>query len=203
MEAFDNHNYQIVVNNADFIVPDGKPLAIGQRMLGNKNGQQVRGADLTRELLKRCSHNGIILGFYGSTQETIGRITKIIKNDYEDVKLGCAISPPFRNLTTHEDKLYIDQINESGIQILFVGLGCPKQEQWMSKHKGRVRAVMVGVGAAFDYLGGTKYEAPRWVQNIGLEFIFRLVSEPKRLWRRYIYYNPRFVWHFIKQLLNM
>jgi N-acetylglucosaminyldiphosphoundecaprenol N-acetyl-beta-D-mannosaminyltransferase len=83
-----------------------------------------------------------------------------------------------------------------------VGLGCPKQERWMSKHKGRVRAVMVGVGAAFDYLGGTKYEAPRWVQNIGLEFIFRLVSEPIRLWRRYIYYNPRFVWHFIKQLLN-
>jgi N-acetylglucosaminyldiphosphoundecaprenol N-acetyl-beta-D-mannosaminyltransferase len=202
MEAYDNQHFQSVVNDADLVVPDGKPLAVGLKLLGNKSGQQVRGADITRELLKYCSNNGIVLGFYGGSQEAINRIKEMVSKDYPDIKLGCAISPPFRKLSVQEDNDYIEQINKSGVQILLVGLGCPKQEQWMAQHKGRVKAVMVGVGAVFDFLSGTKSEAPKLIQIIGLEWLYRLLSEPKRLWRRYAVYNPRFIWNFSKQLMT-
>jgi len=96
----------------------------------------------------------------------------------------------------------VDRINASGVQILFVGLGCPKQERWMAEHKDRVQAVMLGVGAAFDFLTGVKAQAPGWLQSAGLEWLFRLAVEPKRLWRRYMKHNPRFVAHFAAQLLT-
>ncbi|MCU7945061.1 MAG: WecB/TagA/CpsF family glycosyltransferase [Candidatus Thiodiazotropha sp. (ex Cardiolucina cf. quadrata)] len=112
------------------------------------------------------------------------------------------ISPPFRELNKLEDTGFVDKINSTEVQILFVGLGCPKQEKWMAQHKGEVHAVMVGVGAVFDFLSGTKKEAPRWLQSLGLEWLFRLLSEPNRLWKRYTIHNPRFIWHFFKQLLS-
>lgn len=107
----------------------------------------------------------------------------------------------FRALDDLEDEAYAREINGAGVQILFIGLGCPKQEKWMAAHKGRVNAVMVGVGAVFDFLSGEKREAPRWMRSVGLEWLFRLMSEPKRLWRRYLILNPRFLWHFGKQLM--
>jgi N-acetylglucosaminyldiphosphoundecaprenol N-acetyl-beta-D-mannosaminyltransferase len=112
------------------------------------------------------------------------------------------ISPPYRELTQEEDQEYIETINNSGVQILFVGLGCPKQEIWMANHKGKVNSTMGGVGAGFDFLSGTKKEAPSWGQEVGLEWLFRLMLEPKRLWKRYLFYNPRFLWNFAKQLIH-
>jgi N-acetylglucosaminyldiphosphoundecaprenol N-acetyl-beta-D-mannosaminyltransferase len=202
MEAYDNQDFQSLVNDADLVVPDGKPLAIGLKLLGNRNSHQVRGADITRELLKCCSKNGFTLGFYGGTQEAIDKIKEMVRKEYPSIKLGCAVSPPFRKLSVQEDNNYIEQINESDVQILLVGLGCPKQEQWMAEHKGHVKAVMIGVGAVFDFLSGTKSEAPKWIHTIGFEWLYRLLSEPKRLWRRYAVYNPRFIWNFSKQLMT-
>ncbi len=202
MEAFDCPAFQHLINEADLVVPDGKPLAIGMRLLGAANTEQVRGANLTRALLDLVNNKHLIIGLYGGSEAAVIKFMAFIKNEYPSAETGCAISPPFRALTEQEDRDIVQKINDAGVQILFVGLGCPKQEKWMAEHKERVNAVMIGVGAVFDFLSGTRKEAPSWVQHIGLEWFFRLTSEPKRLWRRYMILNPRFVWHFGKQLLK-
>jgi N-acetylglucosaminyldiphosphoundecaprenol N-acetyl-beta-D-mannosaminyltransferase len=202
MEAFDNKAYCELVNNADLIIPDGKPLAVGLKLSGFKEAQQIRGADITLELCRQANQHGWIIGLYGSTEKVLSDFEHFILVNYPNIKIACIISPPFRELTAEEDQQFIDQINAAGVQILFVGLGCPKQEQWMSTHKGRVNAVMLGVGAVFDFLSGNKKEAPWWIQAIGLEWLFRLCCEPKRLWQRYLKHNPRFLWYFAKQLLQ-
>jgi N-acetylglucosaminyldiphosphoundecaprenol N-acetyl-beta-D-mannosaminyltransferase len=202
MEAYDNCTYQRVVNSADLVVPDGKPLIISSRLLGNTPIEQVRGADLTRKLLSISNMSRLTIGLYGGTPEALQKMVRTITMEYPKIKIGCVISPPFRELTRQEKEADIVKINNSAVQVLFVGLGCPKQEMWMSNHKGRVYSVMVGVGAVFDFLGGTKKEAPEWLQSIGLEWLHRLIYEPKRLWKRYAKHNPRFLWYFTKQLLQ-
>jgi N-acetylglucosaminyldiphosphoundecaprenol N-acetyl-beta-D-mannosaminyltransferase len=202
IEAFDSEVFRSMVNNADIVVPDGKPLVVGSKLLGKKDSQQVRGADLTRALLDLSNKRGLSVGFYGGSEQALSEISEIIKKGYPNTKLNCLISPPYREITQEEDQEFIETINNSGVQILFVGLGCPKQETWMANHKGKVNSTMVGVGAVFDFLSGTKKEAPRWLQELGLEWLFRLISEPKRLWKRYLIYNPRFLWNFTKQLID-
>ena len=112
---------------------------------------------------------------------------------FPGVRIAYAYSPPFRSVSSEEDESLAKEINDSQVRILFVGLGCPKQEKWMAAHVSRVHSVMVGVGAAFDFIAGTKQQAPKWMQPIGLEWLFRLSQEPGRLWRRYFYHNPRFM----------
>jgi N-acetylglucosaminyldiphosphoundecaprenol N-acetyl-beta-D-mannosaminyltransferase len=121
------------------------------------------------------------------------RVLDVCRRRFVGVLVAYAHAPPFRQLTAEEDAAVVREINGSGARILFVGLGCPKQERWMASHKGRVNAVMLGVGAAFDFLAGVKPQAPAWMQRAGLEWLFRLATEPRRLWRRYAYHNPRFV----------
>ena len=121
---------------------------------------------------------------------------------YPNLKVAYSWSPPFRPLLVEEDAQAIETINQSGTRILFVGLNTPKQDLWMAAHWNRVHSVMVGVGAAFDFLAGTKPQAPGWMMNCGLEWLFRLGSEPRRLWRRYLHHNPRFVYQFARQLLQ-
>lgn len=203
MEAFDKSSFQNIVNSADQVVPDGMPLAVGMRLLGSKYSQQIRGADLTRSILEHANNKGLVIGLYGGTEEAVAKIVSIIKKEYQSITIGCGISPPFHALSEQQDNQYVKIINDSNVQILLVGLGCPKQEIWMANHKGKVNAVMVGVGAVFDFLSGTKMEAPRWIQNIGLEWLFRLLSEPNRLWKRYATHNPRFIIYFFKQLLSI
>ncbi|MCG7899544.1 MAG: WecB/TagA/CpsF family glycosyltransferase [Candidatus Thiodiazotropha weberae] len=199
MESYDSKCYRDQVNSADIVVPDGKPLAIGARLLGNEKTNQIRGADLTRYLLQIANDEGISVGFYGSSYETLEAIKKGLQNTYPKLKIATLISPPFRELTQEENTQDINLINSSGVQLLFVGLGCPKQEIWMSKQKNTVKSVMVGVGAVFDFLSGTKSEAPIIIQKLGLEWFFRLITEPRRLWKRYMYHNPRFLWNYFKQ----
>jgi N-acetylglucosaminyldiphosphoundecaprenol N-acetyl-beta-D-mannosaminyltransferase len=117
--------------------------------------------------------------------------------------VACKIAPPFRPLTHEEDEAVTQEIVGSGARIIFVGIGCPKQENWMVAHKGRVPAVMLGVGAAFDFHTGRVRQAPRWMQTAGLEWVFRLMSDPRRLWKRYAKHNPRFVGQFLLQLLGL
>lgn len=122
---------------------------------------------------------------------------------YEDLKVAFSLSPPFRVIAPEEDESIIEQINSSNTRILFVGLGCPKQEIWMAEHCGKVNAVMIGVGAAFDFHSGLKPQAPVWMQKIGLEWLFRLATEPRRLWKRYLYHNPRFLILAVADLLGL
>lgn len=202
MEVFDNKGYAEIVNGSDLTLSDGKPISWAQRALGHKNAQQVRGEDITLALCKEAEDKGLSVGFFGATEALLEQITLILAERFPKLDIDYTCAPPFRLVTDEEDEKYVAAINASGVSILFVGLGCPKQEIWMAGHKDRINCVMLGVGAAFDFIAGNKRNAPRWMQRVGLEWLFRLISEPRRLWKRYLKHNPRFVWYFGLQLLK-
>ena len=200
MESFDRPTFRRSMNDADLVTSDGMPLVWALRRLGIANATRVYGPDLMPAVLQAADAQGLRVGFYGGTPDALKVLADHTEQQYPGL-LGYRFSPPFRELSPSEDQMIVDRINASGVQILFVGLGCPKQEQWMADHRNRVQAVMLGVGAAFDFLSGAKLQAPRWMQAAGLEWLFRLAAEPRRLWRRYLKQNPRFVAHFAAQLL--
>jgi N-acetylglucosaminyldiphosphoundecaprenol N-acetyl-beta-D-mannosaminyltransferase len=193
MESYDSPEYRAIVNGADLVTPDGMPLVWALRLFGVAGPTRVYGPTLTVHVLERAAKDGVAVGFYGSSPEVMDRMLEACRNRFAGLHVTYAHSPPFRKLTTEEDAAVVRDINSSGTRILFVGLGCPKQERWMASHKGSIHAVMLGVGAAFDFIAGVKPQAPAWMQSVGLEWLFRLATEPRRLWRRYAYHNPRFV----------
>ena len=202
MESFDSVDFCSVVNKADLVIPDGKPLSIAQKLLGHKNAEQVRGQDIMNALCAISGGKSLNIGFYGGSSDAILDLVKSnLVEQYPDIKINYAFSPPFRPLSDAENAEVISQINAAEIDVLFVGIGCPKQEIWMAAHKEQLSCVMLGVGAAFDFIAGNKKHAPRWLQKVGLEWLFRLCSEPSRLWKRYLKQNPRFVWYFLQQWL--
>jgi N-acetylglucosaminyldiphosphoundecaprenol N-acetyl-beta-D-mannosaminyltransferase len=203
MEAFDSSAFRRIVNGADLVTPDGRPLVWALRSLGVKDATQVRGTDLTTHVVERAAREGIPIGLYGGTPDLLERFVGILERRYPGVRVVCRIAPPFRPLTPEEDEAVIEEILSSGARILFVGIGCPKQERWMEAHKERIPAVMLGVGAAFDFHTGRVRQAPGWIQVAGLEWLFRLLMDPRRLWKRYVRHNPRFVALFLLQLLDL
>jgi len=203
MEAYDSPEFRAVMNAADLVTPDGMPLVWGLRLLGVRAATRVYGPNLTPVVLGAAAREAVPVGFYGATPQVLERLLSVLRSRFPGLKLVYAFSPPFRALSSDEDEEVVREINLSGARILFVGLSTPKQEYWMAAHRGRVRAVMVGVGAAFDFIAGTKPQAPRWLMPLGLEWLFRLATEPRRLWRRYLKHNPRFVVLFTLQLLGL
>ena len=191
------------MNDADLVTPDGMPLVWSLRLLGHKDASRVYGPDLMPHLLEMAAVNGIPVGFYGSSPATLEKLQQYTSKRFPTLKLVYVYSPPFRPLTPDEDRSIIEGINASGSRLLFVGLNTPKQDYWMETHRGSIQSVMVGVGAAFDFLAGSKAQAPRWIMPLGLEWLFRLLTEPKRLWKRYLKHNPRFVALFTMQLLGL
>ncbi len=202
MEAWDSAPLQAVMNTADLVTPDGMPLVWALRALGVSGATRVYGPYLTPRLLEEAERKGLPVGFYGASPETLGKLLATVRKEYPALEVAYAWSPPFRPLTPEEDDRVVQEMNASGARILFVGLSSPKQDAWMHRHRGRVRAVMLGVGAAFDFLAGTKRQAPQWMMPLGLEWLFRLATEPRRLWRRYLKHNPRFVVLFARQWLR-
>ena len=202
MECWDNPEFSRTLENADMVMPDGKPIALALQLLGQKQAEQVRGADLTREILKFAHSQKTIIGFYGSTETTLARIQENLNENYPGIEIGCMISPPFRPLSEAEIISYRQLIKKSGIQILFVGLGCPKQETWMEANVKHLNATMIGIGAVFEFMSGEKPMAPKWIRTIGMEWFFRLIIEPRRLWKRYASTNARFIWHFGRQFIH-
>jgi len=162
----------------------------------------MRSQHFSEKLCELAANEGIKVGFYGGTKESLPILTGKLKQSYPKLEIAFAASPPFRDLTEIEDEQYLRQINESGTRILFLGIGCPKQERWMGEHADRLSTVMIGVGAAFDFISGTKRQPPTWVHRIGFEWFFRLCTEPRRLWARHLYHNPRFVFHCLLQRLG-
>jgi N-acetylglucosaminyldiphosphoundecaprenol N-acetyl-beta-D-mannosaminyltransferase len=193
MESYDSADYRAIVNAADLVTPDGMPLVWALRLFGVAEATRVYGPTLMVNVLERAAARGVAVGFYGATPEVLARLVDACQRRFPGLDVAYTYAPPFRVLAPEEDARVVGEINNSNARILFVGLGCPKQERWMASHKGSVNAVMLGVGAAFDFLAGAKRQAPRWMQNLGLEWLFRLATEPRRLWRRYAYHNPRFV----------
>jgi len=203
METFDSLSFRSVVNQADLIIPDGKPLSIAQKLLGHNNAAQVRGQDIMNALCELSGKKNLNIGFYGGSSDSVLELVQSnLRKQYLDIQITYSFSPPFRPLNDEEDVKVVEKINNANVDILFVGIGCPKQEIWMAEHKEQLQCVMLGVGAAFDFIAGNKKHAPRWIQRIALEWLFRLLSEPKRLWKRYLKQNPRFIWYFTLQFLG-
>jgi N-acetylglucosaminyldiphosphoundecaprenol N-acetyl-beta-D-mannosaminyltransferase len=202
IEAYDNPRYRIVMEAADLVTPDGMPLVWGLRLLGAGAATRVYGPDLTPVVCQLAAEQGVAVGFYGGAEGVLEELVAKLERRFPGLNVAYRASPPFRAPTPEERRRTVEDLNRSGVRILFVGLGTPKQEWWMAAHKPQVRAVMLGVGAAFDFLTGRKRQAPRLIQRLGLEWLYRLVHEPRRLWRRYLYRNPRFVVLFAAQLLR-
>jgi N-acetylglucosaminyldiphosphoundecaprenol N-acetyl-beta-D-mannosaminyltransferase len=193
--------FKIAVNNADLATPDGAPIAWALRWLGHPKQQRINGPDLMMRYLAEAERLGQSVFFYGSTDTTLTKLRSALALQFPGLHVSGSYSPPFRQLTLEEDEGAVNMINDSGANVVFVGLGCPKQEKWMADHRGRVNAVMIGVGAAFDYHAGVVKRAPLWWQRNGLEWLYRLGSEPRRLFRRYMVTNTLFVVGFVRQIL--
>lgn len=202
MESHDSPEFGARVNAADMIVPDGMPLVWMQKLQGRKNATRVRANDLMIMLCEHAEKHGLKVGFYGGKQVVIDAIIERAKRDFPKLQIVYAYSPPFRPLTEEEDAQIVADINTVAPDLLFMGLGCPKQENWMHAHRDKLTAVMLGVGASFDFFAGNIKESPEWMGRLGLEWLFRLTQEPKRLWRRYLILNPRFVTLAALQLLK-
>jgi N-acetylglucosaminyldiphosphoundecaprenol N-acetyl-beta-D-mannosaminyltransferase len=201
MSARNQAGLKTAMNGADIVNADGVPLVWALRLLGVPEATRVYGPDFTLALLDEANRSGVPVGFLGSTPLVLSKLLAAVHQRWPDLQIPYSYAPPFRPLTDSEDESMVQEINVSGARLLFVGLGCPKQELWMAAHKEKVNAVMLGVGAAFDFLSGMKSQAPRWMMAAGLEWLFRLATEPRRLWQRYLKYNPRFLFLFAIQLI--
>ena len=202
IEARDDAKFEKLVNDSDLVLPDGTPLVWMQRLQGNADAVQVRGPSLMPMLMKHAEGENLNVGFLGGRPEVLERVMARAKEDFPRLNISFHRSPPFRELSADEKAATAREINDSGVQILFVGLGCPKQERWMAENRNQVNAVTIGVGAAFDLYAGNIREAPAVISKLRLEWMFRLVQEPRRLFSRYLLVNPRFVWLASKQLLR-
>lgn len=200
MEAWDDPGFRQQVNQADLVTPDGMPLVWALRRLGVPEASRVYGPTLTLHVCERAAREGVPVGFYGGSAEAVERLVPNLVARFPDLRVVFAESPPFRPLTADEDEGAVERIRASGARLLFVGLGCPKQERWMATHRHRLPLVQIGVGAAFDFHAGLVRQAPPALQRVGLEWAFRMAMEPRRLTGRYLRHNPRFVWQLLRQL---
>jgi N-acetylglucosaminyldiphosphoundecaprenol N-acetyl-beta-D-mannosaminyltransferase len=202
MEAFDDRDFRRLVNSADRVTPDGVPLVAALRRAGVTQAERVYGPTLTPAVCARAEQLGLKVGFYGGTDDVLAALGSELRSRYPKLDIAYLHAPPFRALSESEDAEVVDAIRASGVKILFVGLGCPKQERWMAVHRAPLDCVMLGVGAAFDFLAGRKRQAPSWMQGLSLEWLFRLATEPRRLWRRYLIGNSRFLYHYTRERLR-
>jgi N-acetylglucosaminyldiphosphoundecaprenol N-acetyl-beta-D-mannosaminyltransferase len=200
MAARENPELLAATNGSDLVTPDGMPLVWALRALGVARASHVRGTDLTVTLLAKAANEGVPVGFYGSSPRVLESLVARCRGRWPHLELVYEFAPPFQELGPAEQEQVVADIEGSGARILLVGLGCPKQELWMANHRGKLPTVMVGVGAAFDFIAGSKRQAPVLMQRTGLEWLFRLITEPRRLWKRYLKQNPRFLVLLARQL---
>lgn len=197
--AFRDEKYRMVQNSGAMALPDGQPLSIVSRRRGYSKAQRVPGPDLMPAILKLSEEKGYRHYFYGSTPETLEKLRTVLMGRFPKLQIAGMESPPFRPLTEEEDREAVQRINESGADFIWVALGAPKQERWMYDHKHRVNGVMLGVGAAFDFLAGTVKRAPMWMQKLCLEWVYRISRDPKRMIPRYFSTNFAFLWYVHKE----
>lgn len=194
MECQRNGNLRRICNRSGLTTPDGMPLVWLSWLKGHRYVDRVYGPDLMLALSEHSISKGYRHFFYGGAEGVPERLANVLQKRFPGLQVAGTYSPPFRPLTREEDEQIVQMINTADPDIVWVGLGSPKQEYWMAEHRPRLRApVLIGVGAAFDFLSGRKPQAPRWMQRAGLEWLFRLLTEPRRLWRRYLINNPLFV----------
>ena len=195
--------FQTVINEADMSTPDGAPIAWALRKMGFPAQERINGPDLMWKYLGEAEKLGQSVFFYGSTEKTLERLRENLNRHFPQLRIAGMHSPHFCEVDEEQDKTEVGMINRSGANVAFIGLGCPKQEKWMAAHRGRVSATMIGVGAAFDYHAGVIKRAPLWWQKNGLEWLYRVATEPRRLFMRYLVTNTLFVVGFARQLIAM
>lgn len=197
--SYEKKDYRTIQNSAAMALPDGAPLSGYSRIVGFPDAERVTGPDLMTQLFKISAQKGYRHFFYGATQETLDDIKAVLQKDYPGLEVAGMYAPPFRPLTPEEDGQVTALINSAKPDFIWVGLGAPKQEEWMYAHRGKLCAVAVGVGAGFDYLAGHIKRAPRFMQRLCLEWLYRLLQDPRRLWKRYVTTNAKFVWYLFKE----
>lgn len=202
IESYRDPAFREVVNQADFATPDGSPLRHCIRLLHNLKQERVSGPDLMPALLRRAETTGQRVYFFGDTDEALKALVAKVRQKHPHVEIAGYFSPPFREMNETEKRDMIAMINAASPDLLFVALGCPKQEKWMAEHKGKVMASMIGVGYAFRTYAGLAERAPQWMQSLSLEWLFRLMQNPKRLWKRYLVTNSLFVWLIFKSWIS-
>lgn len=196
--AYESDDYRNIQNNSIINLPDGKPLSVISRCRGYKKCSRVTGPDLMEEIFKVSEKNGYKHYFYGSTIDTLSKLQEEIKSKYPKLDIVGMYSPPFRELSQNEEVEILEKINICKPDFVWVGLGAPKQEIWMNRYKGKINGLMIGVGAGFDYHAKNIKRAPIIMQNMGLEWVFRLLQDPKRLYKRYIITNTKFIHIYLK-----
>jgi N-acetylglucosaminyldiphosphoundecaprenol N-acetyl-beta-D-mannosaminyltransferase len=202
IEAYQHPDFAEVLHAADLVTPDGMPLVWMLKILGAKDQDRVAGLDILQGLCTAASNSGVSVFFLGSQKLILDRMKVRLEQEFPDLKIAGMEPLPFRPLTPEEDDELIQHVNKSGAGIVFIALGCPKQEAWMSHHKGRIHAVMVGLGGAFPVYAGVHKRAPSLVRSLGFEWLYRLIQEPRRLWGRYRGTIPIFIWLACKQLMT-
>ena len=195
--AYEDQEYKKIQNGGIMAIPDGGPLSTVGRSRGYQTMQRTTGPDLMGEIFKVSVEKGYTHYFYGATEETLEKLKQELNKSYSGMQIVGMYSPPFRTLTEKEDREIVTHINETQPDFVWVGLGAPKQEVWMAKHQGKVNALMIGVGAGFDYYAGNIERAPKWMQKSNLEWLYRLMQDPKRLFKRYLSTNVKFIWRIL------
>ncbi len=195
--ASESEEYLSAQNGGVLASPDGGPLASVGRRRGASAMQRTTGPQFMGEVFRITAEKGYRHFFYGSTEETLALLRESLNRDYPGIRIVGMVSPPFRPLTEEEDQAITQQINEADADFVWVGLGAPKQELWMAAHQGRVHGLMVGVGAGFNFHAGNLKRAPKWMQKSNLEWLFRLLMEPRRLFKRYLITNSKFIWRAV------
>ena len=202
MASQEDAGLRAAVLGANFTVPDGQPLVWALNLLGHRLGDRVYGPDLMDRACARAARTGRRMYLYGGRdQGALVQLTRNLRLRHPGLQIVGGHVPPYRELTREEEAAVAADIQRSGAEVVWVGIGVPRQEKWMARMTPRLRSqVLIGVGAAFDFHGGLIRQAPAWLQKLGLEWAFRLAQEPRRLWRRYLRYNPRFIAGFARQL---
>lgn len=197
--AYRDKAYRNVQNSGAMALPDGQPLSIVSRKRGFSQARRVPGPDLMPAILDLSQKTGYRHYFYGSTEATLEALRAVLLRRYPKLQIAGMYSPPFRELTKEEDEEIVRRINDSGADFVWVALGAPKQEWWMYEHRHRIKALMLGVGAAFDFTAGTTKRAPMWMQRLCLEWVFRILREPKRMLPRYLNTNFAFLYYVCRE----
>jgi N-acetylglucosaminyldiphosphoundecaprenol N-acetyl-beta-D-mannosaminyltransferase len=195
--SYEDAEYCKIQNSGLMAIPDGGPLSTVGRKRGHKDMRRTTGPSLMGELFNVSVQRGYRHYFYGSTNETLEKLSSELNKNYPGIQIAGMYSPPFRTSIDEEDAMIIKRINDTEPDFVWVGLGAPKQEKWMAIHQGKVKGLMIGVGAGFDYFAGNINRAPEWMQKINMEWFYRLIQEPKRLFSRYLRTNTKFLWYAI------
>lgn len=193
--SYEDATYCAIQNGGLMAIPDGGPLSTVGQKRGYKNMERTTGPSLMGEIFEISAKKGYRHYFYGSKEETLELLQQKLTNNYPGIQIAGMYSPPLRTLTEEEDKVVVEKINETKPDFVWIGLGAPKQEKWMAAHLGKINGLMIGVGAGFDYYAENIKRAPEWMQKNNLEWLYRLLQDPKRLFKRYLITNTKFIWN--------